>query len=73
MADLVSRDPSQRRQLGRNGRRYVNQVHDPVAVGNQWITLFDELLGLGQLPAATPDHARNREAGVPILGASSLR
>ena len=73
IADLVSRDQSLRRELGRNGRRYVNQVHDPVAVGNQWMTLFGELLGFGELATATPAHARNRESGVPIFGASSLR
>src|SRR4029079_16536325 len=57
IADLVSRDQSLRRELGRNGRRYVNQVHDPVAVGNQWMTLFGELLGFGELATATPAHA----------------
>jgi glycosyltransferase involved in cell wall biosynthesis len=45
LAASVSRDQSLRQRLGRNGRSYVNEAHDPVAVGDQWMALFDELLG----------------------------
>ena len=60
IADLVSRDQSLRRQLGGNGRRYVNQVHDPVAVGNQWMTLFDELLESSESRLGVPAAQRTQ-------------
>jgi glycosyltransferase involved in cell wall biosynthesis len=60
IADLVSRDQSLRRQLGGNGRRYVNQVHDPVAVGNQWMTLFDELLESSESRLGVPGAQRTQ-------------
>ncbi len=67
IADDLSRDPSLRRQLGRNGRRYVNEVHDPVAVGDQWLALFDDLLGFGQLTPPEPAYAPDREAAIPAM------
>lgn len=73
IADHLARDRSLRRELGRNGRRYVNEVHDPAAVGDQWMALFDDLLGFGQLSAPEPAHARSRESDVPALEASSPR
>jgi glycosyltransferase involved in cell wall biosynthesis len=73
VADHLARDRSLRRELGRNGRRYVNEVHDPAAVGDQWMALFDDLLGFGQLSAPAPAHARNRDSGIPALGAPSPR
>jgi hypothetical protein len=73
IADDLARDRSLRRELGRNGRRYVNEVHDPVAVGDQWMALFDDLLGFGQLSAPEPADARNRESGIPALEASPPR
>src|SRR5581483_3070101 len=73
VADRLARDRSLRRELGRNGRRYVNEVHDPMAVGEQWMALFDDLLGFGDLSAPEPAHARNRESGIPALEASSPR
>jgi glycosyltransferase involved in cell wall biosynthesis len=60
IADLVSRDQSLRRQLGGNGRRYVNQVHDPVAVGSQWMTLFDELLESSESRLGVPAAQRTQ-------------
>jgi glycosyltransferase involved in cell wall biosynthesis len=73
IADDLARNRSLRRELGRNGRRYVNEVHDPAVVGDQWMALFDHLLGFGQLPASDPAHAGNRETGMPALEASSPR
>jgi glycosyltransferase involved in cell wall biosynthesis len=45
IAESLQHDESLRERLGANGRRYVDEVHDPDGVADRWMALLGDLLG----------------------------